>query len=253
MKPVTHVIEAEQAFAIIKNLRGVSREIEDKAGEAPVRSDGWCVAPFDPNRLVQAARHVRLKPGFKLGTYVWSSHVGGHGATLVIPRDRDLPEPVAQHMGMELAAGYQPPGLLPRLPWAHQDIARFLEGDGSDLSYFETSILVREVHEIGAWWHGVSWGARHLVATPPAKWPRRNRASLTTLKPCKGGWTWVIHPSEFRPTVTRGARGTVLTFHTYSGLGREHITRHTDSFTGDSLHFETATSEIAQGEQGFVY
>ena len=33
-----------------------------------------------------------------------------------------------------------------------------IDGDGSLRSYFEASILARELAEFGAIWHGISWG-----------------------------------------------------------------------------------------------
>ena len=46
-----------------------------------------------------------------------------------------------------------------------------LTGDGSDESYLHASILLRELSELGALWHGTGWGDHHLVEALPPGWP----------------------------------------------------------------------------------
>lgn len=47
------------------------------------------------------------------------------------------------------------------------DVSGYLEGDGLPLSYFEASLWVWEMAELGAVWHGSSWSTYSVLVAEP--------------------------------------------------------------------------------------
>ena len=67
-------------------------------------------------------------------------------------------------------------------------------------------------------------------------------------------WRWrEPGPRDWNPSVTVGADRVVVVFYTYSALGQQTITRHTDTFKAGSYVYSTRTDEVAQGPGGFVF
>jgi hypothetical protein len=67
-------------------------------------------------------------------------------------------------------------------------------------------------------------------------------------------WRWrEPEPREWNPSVTVGADRVVVVFYTYSALGTQTITRHTDTFKAGSYVYSSRTDEVAQGPAGFVF
>ena len=102
-------------------------------------------------------KHIRLKEGFKLEAYQYYVPMGGNGFVFAIPEQEALPEPT-EGMRLDFTERGQQPTLnhleLGMPGWMRTDVDAFLEGDGSPSSYFEASMLSRELRELGAMWHG---------------------------------------------------------------------------------------------------
>lgn len=212
----------------MRRARRISRAIE--RGLEPLR-DGWTVDAYDPQELFEAFPRLWLREGFRLSAYHFCDGANANGFVFAIPEDRRLPEPPEEGFDFEHA---------PLPEWARADIGRFLEGDGSPLSYFQASIFTRELKEMGALRHGCTW-ATHKVLTD---------ASDIAGK----GWEWLeATPLEWLPTVWRDGGGRWrVSFHTHSGLGRERILGHSDIYTA-GYHFEEDPTEIALGEGGYIF
>jgi len=121
----------------------------------------------------------------------------------------------------------------------HPDIEYFLEGDGSPLTYFQGSIFLRELHEMGTMQRACTWANRQvLVSAAPI---------------AKQNWTWnEKKPVDFRPVVRESAGGVwQVVFYTYSGLGRDQIIHHKDTFI-EAYRFDAEESVIALGAGGHV-
>jgi predicted component of type VI protein secretion system len=51
--------------------------------------------------------------------------------------------------------------LRPPKPREALNVAEVLEGDGSPKSYLAVSLLLREIQEFRALWHGLVWGSSY--------------------------------------------------------------------------------------------
>ncbi len=231
----SRIIPARIAGKLLRDARRLARQITDGLGDTP---PGWSVASYDPNRLLGPFSCLRLRDGFRLAAYQFHDGGGnGNGFVAVIPDDRSLPDP--PESGFDFA--WSPPGsavlssaegLVPE--WVRLDIGHFLEGDDSPLSYFQASILLRELGELGAMWHGCSW-ATHELVTSHKRIPGR-------------GWKWKRkEPQEWQPVVRRNrVRQWQVIFYTKSDLGQSRVVRHRDTFT-DVYNFDSEEVEIALG------
>ncbi len=238
-------IEADIVLEFVSRLRTVGSRLEESlhrsSEENPSFPNGWQVASYDPNLLSSDCKHIRLRKGFKLASYQFMADGNGNGFTLAIPEDRSLPNPQGK-----ILMGWDGPTPVFKIAdtdapdWIHQDVDAFLEGDESALSYFEASLFLRQLRELGALWHGCSWSSHEILAAPreydPATWK----------------WESPV-PSDWRPSVRRVTSKEVeVTFLTYSGLGGQQIVRHVDTY---ACGYRLAPEEtvIATGPGGYVY
>lgn len=193
-------IEAHVAESLTSHLRTARSSLEaclKPSEERPFFGGGWQLAPYDPNLLISACEHIRLRDSFKLASYQFMEGSNGNGFTLVIPEDRELPDPGGKiEMWWEGAAPVFTIADTAAPDWMHQNVSEFLEGDKSMLSYFEVSLFLRELRELGAMWHGCDWGDHEVLVSPRACDPV--------------DWTWhASEPADWRPSVTRATRKTV--------------------------------------------
>lgn len=67
-------------------------------------------------------------------------------------------------------------------------------------------------------------------------------------------WRWhSAPPGDWRPAHSLDCDGqAIVTFHTYSALGRETIYRHEDRYTPGSYASVSAVSPLAEGGPGFI-
>jgi hypothetical protein len=191
---------------------------------------GWNVATFDANRLLAAVRHVRLKPGLALAAYQFCDGHNGNGRVVVIPTRRALPAP---DFFDDDSNGT---GKLPE--WMSTDVARHLDGDGTPESYFEVSVLLRELGELGAAWHGCSWSA-YRVLLSPSDLPH---SDLPWREP---------QPADWRPTFSRAGSVVTVTFWAYTRLGQEQVVRFEDRYAA-GYAFDTTTTVAAEGAGGYI-
>lgn len=147
----------------------------------------------------------------------------------------------------------RPAGALP--------VPEALTGDGSPWSYLCASMLVRELGDFGAVRHGYRWATHVMLFADPWAPGKRKPAgvrSIPGLLSRPGGrredWRWLTAPpDDWRPTYSRGGDGRpVVSFFTYSGLARETIYRHEDTYAPGSYAFRSAMSRVAEGGPGFV-
>lgn len=194
-------------------------------------------ARYDPNRLLEAFPTLRLRPGYKLASYQHFDGANGNGFVFALPVGKQLPDPA--HLltlcpdlpwTRESSAGLNDAQALLKQVDATQEVLRFLQGDGSPLSFFEASILARELAELGAIWHGESWSTR-TVLTGRTGFARGGGLDL-------GGPSWQCLDPRHRPklwspvvTIPADPRSPLsVRFYTYTGLGQQKIEANTDLY-----------------------
>lgn len=166
------------------------------------------VVDVDP-ALFGVLRHLRRREGHALRARVFASSGGSHA---------DL-----------WAEG--PDGV--RLP-----VGAALVGDGAPESWLEASLLLRELGDFAAQWHGISWRAHELVD-----------------RPGPGEWTWGSEERlDLRPRVWRRDDGSVeVTLCTSCGLGGERLTAFVDRYEPPSMEPTTHEVPLARGGGGYVF
>jgi hypothetical protein len=202
---------------------------------------GWFLAPYDPNKLLRYFPQVKLKQGYLLDSYQYLEGGNGNGFVFAVPEGRRLPPP-PNNLLLAWDNGTIPV-LKTRKPlpaFVRSDIEAYLEADGSTLSYFQCSLLIRELRELGAVWHGAYWSTHEV---------------LVDLDPhLISGWSWVEKPpGNILPQVQTNTPGSAtVQFYTYTRYLREQICRHTDIYA-DRLRVSHQSELVAEGGPGYIY
>lgn len=240
-KPETvHIVTQRVVQKLLREARRFSRQIDRGLGALP---SGWSLADFDPNLLFDAFPCLQLRDGFRLAAYQFFGGGNGNGLVFAIPTHRSLPEPPEDGFSFDWSSSGAPmfcSGERPLPEWVHSDVECFLEGDDSPLSYFQASIFLRELREMGACWHGCSWST-HQVLTSATQIAKQN-------------WEWKEErPRDWRPMVRQDSVGKWhVSFYSHTGLGQEQIIFHLDKYTR-GYQFDADEKEIALGEGGYVF
>jgi hypothetical protein len=227
------------------------------------RLDGWSKSTVDPMQLLSVFTSLRLKPGLVLRAYLFREGSNGNGVVWAMPEDSPFPEPAACFEAMRNrrkspATPHGFPDFLgepPMPPQAQKDIMNAIAGDGTPWSYLSASIFCREAGEFGAMWHGCEWSAHELLGRGPWRsTAARRSSSRRTITRAGGDWEWLTDkPAEWQPTVEQTARGVVVSFHTFSGLGQQCIYHHVDRYRRGTYRFDSTTDVIAVGPMGYVH
>jgi hypothetical protein len=229
---------------------------------------GWTLAPYDPNELMAIFSCIHLKQGYRLESYQGQDKSGNGSAYIfVLPKNRTLPKGPPRKalddlldadMGMVgkksafrlfiyKSLGIFLPAYRPLPTWAVRDIESYLEGDGTPLSYFQASLCLREIYELGAIWHCAYWFHHTLVTAPQeppvAEWESRNQDPME--------WTWYEpEPEEWCPMIWKDENERWnVSFYTIDTMGAE-LVFHNDTFITGYQH-ETFRAGIAHYPEGY--
>jgi hypothetical protein len=127
----------------------------------------WLISTVNPAAALLKLPGLRLKPGFRLVSYLYRAETDGAGVVWAIPEAFGT---TAQLEKVMVAAGdlAQPP----KPESALLDFMQAVEGDRSPQSFIVASVLRRELQEIGALGQHRNWSYHRLIDTPPtqAKW-----------------------------------------------------------------------------------
>ncbi|HWI62538.1 MAG TPA: hypothetical protein VNT75_11905 [Symbiobacteriaceae bacterium] len=223
--------------------RDLCRRAAAVRGQARLRGvTGWQRSAADPATLLAVFDTLQLKPEYRLCAYQYVEGRDGHGVIWAIPAGSACPEPNRRQND-------EPP----RPQGALDDLRAAVAGDGSPLSYLSASLFAREALEFGAFGHGTSWGAYHIIGTAPwqGEAPGDGYAE-------PGGtaadWEWDdVPPQTWAPSVAVTPDQVTVTFYTFCGLGTQRIIRHTDVYTPGDYRFVTQADVIARGPGGYVW
>lgn len=229
---------------------------------------GWFLAPYNPNQLLSMFQGLHLRNGYHLESYQWMDQNGnGCSITFVIPDNRtlpksppkkvlndflfmslygesDTPDNISKWRSMLSKVYYSLVGIvvpsyrsLPK--WADMINENYIEGDGSPLSYFQMSMFLREVAELGAIWHCAHW-SHHRLISAPEQLPREE-------------WTWhESEPREWCPVVWRDTdQRWNVSFHTLNEMDA-NLVFHNDTFAKGYGGLETYSKSIAYYLGGYM-
>jgi hypothetical protein len=237
------------------------REIWETECGGKYNLSGWALAPYDPNKLIAFFACLQIQKGYHLESYHGQDQSGnGRAYVFAIPENRNLPripprkvlddilsadmeedeDPIhASYFSKAFSSilGILLPTYRPLPKWADRNIESYLEGDGTPLSYFQASLYLREIYELGARWHCAYW-SHHKFVTAPQKAPVEE-------------WTWYEpEPEEWDPVVwkDRNEKWNVA-FYTIDSMGAD-LVFHNDTFIS-GYEFETFSTNIAHYPGGY--
>ena len=229
----------------IEQLRERAASVTTLPGELP---SGWSKSPVDPMDLVKVFEPLGIKPGYILRAYQFVEGNNGNGFVWAMPVDAEFPDPedCPRLEGMFLEP--------PKPPAALDNVMDSIEGDGSPWSYMCASILMRELTEFGAMWHGCNWNTHRVLDKPPWNDGKEPDSIIETASPTTEPWEWIDdQPGDWKPFVEKKRKAIETVFLTYSGLGQEAIYRHVDRYPAGEHRPKVSTEVIARGGGGFVF
>lgn len=196
--------------------------------------DGWSQCHIDTPAIFAQTPGLWLSPEWTLVAYVYRSGSNGNGVVWALPVGSSAQPAV---LGWRRARLYSPPRPADAAPFS-----RALRGDGSAASYLRASLLRREIAELGALWHGSSWGEHGILDTmPDLPWVRD--AGL---------------PPDFdwKPRAEIDAQGEVtVTMYTLTRHVQERVIELVDHYRLGSYEptAETTSRDVAVGGPGYVH
>jgi len=226
-----------QALAIRRTLRNIGPH-------------EWCRVDFDAEALIGVFASLSLRPGYRLLTYFYHSNGNGNGVVVAFPEESD-----AYRVLASVSAGT--PISWPPTEDAPMGPMEVIESDGSALAYLSASLLMRELREVGAEWHGVDWEEREVMAPTRTYLAGRSRTAKhnQSLQNLVDELEWPQDKpaiESLAPEVRFDDQVVQVVLHTFTEMGRQHVTRWTDVYT-DSYAPACESEEVAVGGSGFVF
>ncbi len=234
-------------------------------------SGTWSKSPRDPMLLLPLFKRVHLQKGWRLVAYQWLDDIGGYVQVYGLPEGDPFPE-AADCLNREKvpASEFVPEHdyVFPMPPRGTKDLGALIEVDGTPESFAEKALFLREVSEIGAYWHAIGWGDCHLVDSMDALLNEvmRQRSTLKDEKQraserqriqeeIQTKWTWTKPcTKDFRTYVRRTSKTTEVVWYTFSSRGVESLERWTCTFeNGSTKTSEPEVVTVAKGTHGFMY
>lgn len=117
----------------------------------------WSLDVDSPNKIVESFSSLFVKKDIRLVVYLFSSMMGGNGFVYAVPKDEDALSLSECEIQKDLH--FNPPKPYSAL----SSFMEAIDGDKSPLSYLQAAILYNELCELGASWHGVSWGQTTIL------------------------------------------------------------------------------------------
>lgn len=235
--------------ARIAQLRQQAAELSEPIEGQP-EPQGWTKSRVDPGRLVEIFKPLRVRKGYVLRAYVFREEGNGNGVVWAMPNDAEFPTPqdcptLESHM---LKA--------PKPSEALDDAMEAIEGDGSPWSYMAASLLRRELLEFGALWHGCNWRTHFVLGEDPllAGPPKDGDSPMERPASSAQQWKWLEpRPEQWGPQVRVENDRVSVVFYTYSGLDKEAIFRHTDTYRAGKYRPKIEQKRIGEGPSGYAF
>ena len=234
---------------LIEKYRQQAMAIRDEIPEEG--PEGWFRSDFDATRLVTVHPALQLKPEYTVLTWIFRNRGNGNGLVLAFRRDDPALGAAMSPVHALVSEDAIPAG-------DRRNPMHAIIGDGSPLSYLSASLLQRELWEVGALWHGVRWDVEEIICTKRSRLYGATRRAILNehWQRRLDGMEWdgpVPRAPDLSPRASGDAAACQVTFHTISELGREHLTRWTDTYSSRSLVPRVRSEHLATGTGGFVF
>jgi hypothetical protein len=211
-------------------------------------------------RLLAAFPALSVRAGWVLRAYQFRASGNGNGVVWAMPEDAPFPEPSECPQTVSEPV----PGVAlrpPRPARALDDVMEVIEGESRPWTYLSASIFAREASELGALWHGSSWGVERVLDADPWLAPPQDLEVEFARDSTPDAWSWngwarnEAVNRDWRPAVDdSGDAGVTVSLLAYSGHIPEEIVRHVDRFdTPGSYRLHSEREQVAEGPGGFIF
>lgn len=195
-----------------------------------------------PESIVKACPDLSLSDSWHLEAYQFYEGGNANAKVFALPEGKHLlPPEEAFATGTDDKSSTEPYVFWPWPPapaYADQNVMAHITGDDSPYSYLQASLLSRQLAEVGAAWHGISWGVTDIIDSIP---------DIGEMN-----WTEPV-PSSMEPVVCCTDTTCNVTFYTYSELHTQTIARNVDTYQRGTYEATTYITPIAEGEGGFWF
>jgi len=203
--------------------------------------EGWSLSPVDPSKALHALPHLRMADGWQWITFQYVSGGDGNSVTFAVSEDRT--EEARTWLGECIATGgdpfkYQHSGYGP--PESKSSFMDVVIGDGSPESFSQASLLMREIRDIGALWHGVGWGVCEILYR---QWPTGVESAWELMDGCR-------LPADSTPLVIQEENLARCRFYMESEMGGWTISLLEDIYFGTSMRPAAVDKLIARNPNG---
>lgn len=199
-------------------------------------TDGWHRTSVNPEFIVRGFSQLSIKNSYTLRAYQYLEGGNGNGIVWAIPEDKILPDP---YECIPLKEHFLD---APKPSFALDDFMEVINGDNTPLSYLQASIVYHELHELGAVWHGVSWGRDVIL-------PLANDSELN--------YEWEMledEPDIIEPHFYYGIEGNpVIVFYTINDIGTVTLSRYEHVFSKKDYTLEVKRTCIATAGVGIIF
>ena len=204
--------------------------------ELKFNNKGWAVDEIGPENVVKGYSNVFIRDKYKLVAYQYCDGMGGNSIIWALPKENDAPLPQDCEILREEF-------LHPPKPSDAVDYMNAIDGDRTPLSYIQAAILVHELNEYGAYWHGVNWGRDRIL-------PIHNEYESS-----KYEWTLlerepeIIHPHFYYNEDQRP----VVIFYTINDIGVISMKEYKHIFSEEDYTLYTEVKVIATAGVGIIF
>lgn len=182
--------------------------------------EGWQKSSLSPMKILGLFDKLRILEGYELVGYIFRRGGNGNGVVWAVP----------EGISAELSECEKLDDVLktpkPRLAVNPEFV---IEVDGSPESYLQKSILIRELYEFGALWHGASWSLHRIIGRKPK------------------GFEWFEEVRDLSPKVIMGTK-IIVEFYTVSKFIEKAVYRHEDVYDV----FRSREKIVASGGGGYI-
>ncbi|MGD2077530.1 MAG: hypothetical protein PVH18_04070 [Chloroflexota bacterium] len=209
------------------------------------RENGWHKSKINPMTLLDYFGSLRIKPGYVLRAYECHRGPDSWGIVYAMPASTLFPDPKPNGDGRP-----------PKPEGALDDVMMAITGDDTPYSYLCASLLAREFEQFATLSPENEWLNCFVLDGDP--WFGANGVAHTLkgqgFTKDKLNWRWSgQRPSMWRPTVFMSQRSATVSFHAFSGVGRQRIIAYEDRFLRGSYTFSRHEEPVASGPAGYTW
>lgn len=199
-------------------------------------SRGWSRSPVNPESIVMRYSNLKIKKGYKLRAYQFTEGRNGNGIVWAIPTEKELP-------ALSKCERFHDFFSLPKPSFVLSNFMEAVEGDKTPLSYLQASIVLHQLYEFGAMWHGISWGRDVIL-------PLKEGLYETEYE-----WEMIEqNPEIIGPYFYYNSKGNpVIVFHTINDIRTVTLNRYIHTFNKDDYMVEVERKRIGTAGEGIIF